>query len=182
MDNNEEKKPKRPRIGENRIAASSDGENNFSSKVDHGQQGDYHSPENGHREYNSYDRPYQPRPYNNRQQGGYNNRYNNQGGYNNNRQQGGYNNRYNNQGGYQPRQYQPQQGVEGAENTADQSAEGYAPSSQPEGYNAYRPSGYNNNRQGGYNNRQQGGYNNNRQGGYNNRQQGGYNNNRQGGY
>ncbi len=178
MDNNEEKKPKRPRIGENRIAASSDGENNFSSKVDHGQQGDYHSPENGHREYNSYDRPYQPRPYNNRQQGGYNNRYNNQGGYNNNRQQGGYNNRYNNQGGYQPRQYQPQQGVEGAENTADQSAEGYAPSSQPEGYNAYRPSGYNNNRQGGYNNRQQGGYNNNRQGGYNNRQQGGYNNNR----
>ena len=57
MDNNEEKKPKRPRIGENRIAASSDGENNFSSKVDHGQQGDYHSPENGHREYNSYDRP-----------------------------------------------------------------------------------------------------------------------------
>ncbi len=162
MDNNEEKKPKRPRIGENRIAASSDGENNFSSKVDHGQQGDYHSPENGHREYNSYDRPYQPRPYNNRQQGGYNNRYNNQGGYNNNRQQGGYNNRYNNQGGYQPRQYQPQQGVEGAENTADQSAEGYAPSSQPEGYNAYRPSGYNNNRQGGYNNRQQGGYNNNR--------------------
>ncbi len=182
MDNNEEKKPKRPRIGENRIAASSDGENNFSSKVDHGQQGDYHSPENGHREYNSYDRPYQPRPYNNRQQGGYNNRYNNQGGYNNNRQQGGYNNRYNNQGGYQPRQYQPHQGVEGAENTADQSAEGYAPSSQPEGYNAYRPSGYNNNRQGGYNNRQQGGYNNNRQGGYNNRQQGGYNNNRQGGY
>ncbi len=182
MDNNEEKKPKRPRIGENRIAASSDGENNFSSKVDHGQQGDYHSPENGHREYNSYDRPYQPRPYNNRQQGGYNNRYNNQGGYNNNRQQGGYNNRYNNQGGYQPRQYQPQQGVEGAENTADQSAEGYAPSSQPEGYNAYRPSGYNNNRQGGYNNRQQGGYNNNRQGGYNNRRQGGYNNRQQGGY
>ena len=51
MDNNEEKKPKRPRIGENRIAASSDGENNnFSSKVDHGQQGDFHSSENGHRE------------------------------------------------------------------------------------------------------------------------------------
>ncbi len=182
MDNNEEKKPKRPRIGENRIAASSDGENNnFSSKVDHGQQGDFHSSENGHREYSSYDRPYQPRPYNNRQQGGYNNRYNNQGGYNNNRQQGGYNNRYNNnQGGYQSRQYQPQQSAEGAENTTEQPAEGYTASSQPEGYNAYRPSGYNNNRQGGYNNnRQQGGYNN-KQGGYNNnRQQGGYNNNRQ---
>ncbi len=160
MDNNEEKKPKRPRIGENRIAASSDGENNnFSSKVDHGQQGDFHSSENGHREYSSYDRPYQPRPYNNRQQGGYNNRYNNQGGYNNNRQQGGYNNRYNNnQGGYQSRQYQPQQSAEGAENTTEQPAEGYTASSQPEGYNAYRPSGYNNNRQGGYNNnRQQGG-------------------------
>ncbi len=193
MDNNEEKKPKRPRIGENRIAASSDGENNnFSSKVDHGQQGDFHSSENGHREYSSYDRPYQPRPYNNRQQGGYNNRYNNQGGYNNNRQQGGYNNRYNNtQGGYQSRQYQPQQSAEGAENTTEQPAEGYTASSQPEGYNAYRPSGYNNNRQGGYNNNRQqggynnnrqGGYNNNRQGGYNNRQQGGYNNNRQGGY
>ncbi len=183
MDNNEEKKPKRPRIGENRIAASSDGENNnFSSKVDHGQQGDFHSSENGHREYSSYDRPYQPRPYNNRQQGGYNNRYNNQGGYNNNRQQGGYNNRYNNnQGGYQSRQYQPQQSAEGAENTTEQPAEGYTASSQPEGYNAYRPSGYNNNRQGGYNNnRQQGGYNNNRQQG-GGRQQGYHNNRQQGG-
>ncbi len=99
MDSNEEKKPKRPRIGENRIAASSEGETATYGKVENDHAGDYHhGGEVGqHREYGNYDRPYQPRNnYNNNRQGGYNN--NRQGGYNNNNRQGGYNN--NRQGGY----------------------------------------------------------------------------------
>ena len=203
MDSSEEKKPRRPRIGENRIAASSSGDGLFNNSDRTAGAGES-SSDAPRREYSGYDRPYQPRPY---VQRGYNNGrsgYNNQGGYNNNRQQGGYN-RYNNQqGGYQPRQYQQQsQPVDGVESSAAESAStesapttgysqqgGYNNNRQQGGYNRYnnnRQGGYNNNRQqGGYNkNRQQGGYNNNRQqGGYNNnRQQGGYNNNRQqGGY
>ncbi len=203
MDTSEEKKPRRPRIGENRIAASSAGEGSFSNAERTATPGDDASSDAPRREYSSYDRPYQPRPYTQR---GYNNGrsgYNNQGGYNNNRQQGGYNRYNNNQGGYQPRQYQQSQPVEGAENaSSDASASENAASTgynNQGGYNNNRQGGYNNNRynnnrqQGGYNNYQQGGYNNNRQqggynnnrqqGGYNNnRQQGGYNNNRQGGY
>ncbi|WP_290379162.1 pseudouridine synthase [uncultured Muribaculum sp.] len=169
----EEKKPKRPRIGENRIAASSDGDAQHYGKVNYDQPSDYQS--SGEHTQGDYqrERNYQPRPYNNnRQQGGYgNNRYN-QGGY---RQGNNYNNRYN-QGGYQPRQqYQSPAASEGAESTTPAEgtsmSEGYTPSTQQEG-------GYNNNRQqGGYNNRQQGGYNNNRQQGPN--RQGGYNNRRQ---
>ena len=94
--------------------------------------------------------------YQQRQQGGYRPRYNNdgqQGGYQQ-RQQGGYRPRYNNdgqQGGYQPRQqgYQPRQ------YNAD-GQQGYQPRQQ-----GYQP------RQGGFN---RGGYQ--RQGGYNNH--GGY--------
>ncbi|WP_290374327.1 pseudouridine synthase [uncultured Muribaculum sp.] len=178
----EEKKPKRPRIGENRIAASSDGDAQHYGKVNYDQPSDYQS--SGEHTQGDYqrERNYQPRPYNNnRQQGGYgNNRYN-QGGY---RQGNNYNNRYN-QGGYQPRQqYQSPAASEGAESTTPAEgtsmSEGYTPSTQQEGgYNNYRQQGgYNNNRQqGGYNNRQQGGYNNNRQQGPN--RQGGYNNRRQ---
>ena len=194
MENSEEKKPKRPRIGENRIAASPDGEVHFSSKVNYSQSEDRHNASES--DAGEYQRPYQPRNYNaNRQQGGYNaNRqggYGQQGGYGN-RQQGGYNNRYGNQGGYQPRtqSYQaPASSSDSDESTT--SAEGYAQTSAENsgyqsGYNnqRYNQGGYNNNRQGGYNNNRQGGYNNNRQGGYNNnRQQGGYNANRQqGGY
>ena len=196
MDNNQEKKPKRPRIGENRIAASSEGETAIYGKVESDHSGDYsQNGETTSRQYGSYDRPYQPRNNYNNRQGGYNNRqnnygnnrYNNQGGYNNNRQGGYGNNRYNNQGGYQPRQqYQSPAVTEGAETSAAEhsASEGYTPSTSQEGgyNNRYNnQGGYNNNRQGGYNNRQ-GGYNNNRQGGYNNNRQGGYNNNRQGGY
>ncbi len=89
----EEKKPKRPRIGENRIAASSDGDAQHYGKVNYDQPSDYQS--SGEHTQGDYqrERNYQPRPYNNnRQQGGYgNNRYN-QGGY---RQGNNYNNRYN---------------------------------------------------------------------------------------
>ncbi len=157
---NEEKKPKRPRIGENRIAASSDGDAQHYGKVNYDQSSDYQS--SGEHTQGDYqrERNYQPRPYNNRQQGGYgNNRYN-QGGY---RQGNNYNNRYN-QGGYQPRQqYQSPAASEGAESTTpaegSSMSEGYTPSTQQEGgYNNYRQQGGYNNRQGGYNNnrRQQG--------------------------
>ncbi len=206
MENNEEKKARRPRIGENRMAASSNGESHF-SKVDYNQptEPQSHTEKSSSDYQSSYDGAYSSRAYSSRQ-GGYNNR---QGGYNNNRQ-GGYNSRYN-QNGYQSRpSYHSTPsvtpGAEGADtDTASSTEQGFTPSSSENTYHAggYRPNTYNNNRQGGYNNRQggynqggynrqsynqggynnrQGGYNNNRQGGYNNNRQGGYNNNRQGGY
>ncbi|WP_295728169.1 pseudouridine synthase [uncultured Muribaculum sp.] len=192
--NNEEKKPRRPRIGD-RIQSGESGDavfnntntnyNNNTSSSDDAQQprADY-----------GQQRPYQPRQYNNQRQGGYQPRYNNQhggGGYQS--RQGGYN-RYNNQGGgYQPR-YNNQNATpatEGGEasSTTTQNTNSYGSDTNQQGYQngGYQPR-YNNqggyNRQGGYNNRQ-GGYNNqNRQGGYNNQnRQGGYNSqNRQGGY
>jgi 23S rRNA pseudouridine2605 synthase len=203
--NNEEKKPRRPRIGD-RIQSADGGDATFNGsksgyntnttstpaptsstddasamRNDYGQQRQYQP-----RQYNNRQAGYQPRQYN---QGGYQPR---QGGYNNRYNQGGYNNRYN-QGGYQPHyNNQPAaptaEGAEGAA-AAPQDAQqqnyqgGYQPRYNQGGYNN-RQGGYNNNRQGGYNNRQ-GGYNN-RQGGYNNgnNRQGGFNNgnNRQGGY
>mgnify|MGYP000552032877 CR=1 FL=1 len=151
----ENKKPKRRRIGESQ---EMNGESGHFEKVtynpkasfvptdsaqgapveggsDAAPRQDYRRPNyNNQNSYNSYG---------NNRQGGYNN--NRQGGYNN--RQGGYNNA---QGGY-----------------SDQQHDG--------GYNNY------DNQQGGYNNNRQGGYNNNRQGGYNNNnRQGGYNNNRPG--
>ncbi|MDE5687452.1 MAG: pseudouridine synthase, partial [Paramuribaculum sp.] len=168
MDSNE-KKSKRPRIGEMRTGTDSL-ENNqpISSNTNPG---------------NAETQDFRQEGYHPRQSNGYN-RYN----------QGGYNNRYNNhQGNYQPRvNYTPRPRPEGAEDNEGtiENAEGttgYQPRYQNNGYNN-RQGGYNN-RQGAYNNRQQGAYNNNRPGGYNpqrgynnNRnQQGGYNN-RQGGY
>ena len=178
MEENLEKKPRRPRIGEMRSAERVAGSEQF-EKVDYNQD----SQERG---------SYSQRPYGNRmggynRQGGYNN--NRQGGYNNNRQggynsrqggygnnrQGGYNN--NRQGGYNNNRY----------NNYDNNA---VENDQNANY-GNRMGGYgNNNRQGGYNqqrrnnnygnNNRQGGYNNNRQGGYGNNRQGGYNNNRQG--
>lgn len=166
MDTNE-KKPKRPRIGESRSVASEGQEASRYEKVNYTPGGERHSGESSD-DY-SGERNYQPRQYNNYRQNNYNNRYNN-GGYN---RQGGYNNnRYNNQGDYRPyRNYDFNNASSGEGDNASENAEQYTPQQRGD---------YNNNRQGGYNNRQ-GGYNNNRQGGYNNRQ-GGYNNNRQGGY
>ena len=109
--------------------------------------------------------------YQQRQQGGYRPRYNNdgqQGGYQQ-RQQGGYRPRYNNdgqQGGYQQRQqggYRPRYNNDGQQN-------GYQPRQQ----GGYRPRYNNDGQQGGYQPRQ-GGFN---RGGY--QRQGGYNNH--GGY
>lgn len=168
MDENVEKKARRPRIGESKGDIV---ENNNDSRYEMGSFGQ----DRGAADTQSSDSNYAPsstnynqRNYNNRQQGGYNRQqggYNRQGGYGNNRQQGGYNRQ---QGGYN-RNYNQQGGYD----NQDQ---------QGGGYN--RQGGYGNNRQQGGYNRQQGGYGNNRQqGGYgNNRQQGGYNNRQQGGY
>lgn len=171
MEENLEKKPRRPRIGEMR-AAENVGNGEQFEKVNYDQE----QVEQG---------SYVQRPYGNRQ-GGYNNRqggYNNrQGGYNN--RQGGYNNRqggYNNnrQGGYNNRQ--------GNYNRYNNYDNGGDVEQQNNGAYNNRQGGYNNNRQGGFNQRRNNNFGNNRQGGYNNRQggynnrQGGFNNNRKGG-
>jgi len=83
-----EKKPKRPRIGENRVASADSQEYTRSDNAgttpaaDNGSHGEA-SAERTHSEYNQGN--YQQRPYGNRQ-GGYNRYDNNQGGY----RQGGY--------------------------------------------------------------------------------------------
>ncbi len=174
MDENLEKKPRRPRIGEVRATENAGIGEQF-EKVNYDQeqveQGSYVQRPYGNRQggygQNSYNRQ---SGYNNNRQGGYGN--NRQNGYNNrqgvyNNRQGGYNNR---QGGYNNNRY----------NNYDGNADGEQLNAG--NYNNYQGGGYNNNRQGGYNNqRRNNNYNNNRQGGFNNRQ-GGYNNNRQGGF
>ena len=187
MDENLEKKAKRPRISMVRPMSAEMGDSESTKdytarsaeNAEGGEQQHYGTGYNNRRGgYNNYG--------NNRQQGGYG--YNNrQGGYNNNRQGGYNNNRYNNN--YYNHNTESAQVAEGEAHTSAEGQEG-APQQggyQQGGYNRQggynnRQGGYNNNRQGGYNNNRQGGYNNNRQGGYNNNRQGGYNNNRQGGY
>ncbi len=180
--NNEEKKPRRPRIGD-RMQVGEGGDAVFNStKPNYSNPSPADDSQGPRNDYGQ--RPYQPRQYNNNRPGGYQPRYNNQGGYN---RQGGYNNRYN-QGGYQPRynnNAQPAAVSESGDSASASPATPYNSDSQQSNYQGgYQPrynnqGGYNN-RQGGYNNQnRQGGYNNqNRQGGYNNRP-GGYNKNRQ---
>ncbi len=203
MESQEEKRPKRARIGDNRFVGSSTGTTSgynrpvfeskpkFESTESEETTGSYTPRDNQEtgtyqrREYNSYNSYNRQSGYNNYRQGGYNNGgYNRQDGYNNNgynRQNNGYGNR-----SYTPRPYTPQTTGTPTEGATTNSAEteGATEGQQPQqrSYNNYRQGGYNNNRQGGYNNYRQSGYNNNRQGGYNNNRQGGYNNNRQGGY
>ena len=200
MDSNE-KKTKRPRIGEMRSNAIDTPESSTSMtrKDDSGSSaqstGDSQAYAAGSRQdYSRPQRPYNMQP----RQGGYQSR---QGGYQ--PRQGGY------QGGYQPR-YQPRpsaqtsaEGSDSTESSAPQQPQqgnyqrynpqqgsrqgGYQPRYNPQGGYGQQ-GGYNpNQRQGGYNpNQRQGGYNpNQRQVGYNNQRQGGYNNQgnrRQGGY
>ncbi len=163
MDSNE-KKGKRPRIGESRGMAPDVN----SEQGSYTPSADYQQSDKPTREYSSgyQQRSYQQRPY---QQRTYNNRYNNH---------------YNNasDGGYRPRQqYQApaDANAEGttSESSTEQAADGTM-TQRPYQPRQYQQRPYNNNRQGGYNNNRQGGYNN-RQGGYNNHQ--GYNNNRQDG-
>ena len=156
MDENTEKRVKRPRIGENKGEAM-ENESRYSNYETRGAQGadDQHEAGAGYNQNYSRQRNYGNQGGYNRQ-GGYN-----QGGYNQNRQ-GGYN--QNRQGGY------------------NQNRQGGYNQNRQGGYNQNRQGGYNQNRQGGYNQNRQGGYNQNRQGGYNQNRQGGYNQNRQGGY
>lgn len=164
MDENTEKRVKRPRIGENKGEAM-ENESRYSNYETRGAQGadDQHEAGAGYNQNYSRQRNYGNQGGYNRQggynQGGYN--QNRQGGYNQNRQ-GGYN--QNRQGGY------------------NQNRQGGYNQNRQGGYNQNRQGGYNQNRQGGYNQNRQGGYNQNRQGGYNQNRQGGYNQNRQGGY
>ncbi len=193
-----EKKPKRPRIGENRVASADSQEYTRSDNAgatpaaDNGSHGEA-SAERTHSEYNNGN--YQQRPYGNRQ-GGYNRYDNNQGGYRQGgyqQRQGGYQNRqggyrqggyqqrpYNNQGGYQQRQYGNRQQEGGYQprqqrpynNQGGYQQRQYGNRQQEGGYRPRQQRPYNN--QGGGYQQRQGGYQN-RQGGYNrqNRQQGG---------
>ena len=164
----EEKKPKRPRIGAS-AAASANVTPEGTSEA-HYDKANHTSGENQSSGITSEQGGYQHRPY---QQRSYNNRgyqprqYNNYG-------HDGYQDRQN----YVPRQ-QPMNAASGEEGTSQEGGENAQQTST-----GYQPRQYNNNRmQGGY--RQQRPYNNNRPGGYqqrpynNNRMQGGYN---QGGY
>ena len=183
MEENVEKKARRPRIGESKseIVDTNEGryeriEYNAENRGDSSSSGDYASGYNNQREYGDQ------RGYN--QRGGYaprgnygNNRYNNyenaegqqEGGENAGYQQRGYNNQ---RGGYN------QRGNNGGYNNQ---RGGY--NNQRGGYNQRGNNGGYNNQRGGYNNQRgnNGGYNNQR-GGYNQRgNNGGYNNQR-GGY
>ena len=160
--NQEEKKPKRPRIG-------------MSQQPDERQEAHTNNSTGEETTNRTYERPYQGY-----HQGGYHSQqgYQRQGGYQQPRygQQRPYGNRQQN---YNQRPYdrQPQETAEGETSTTSESQTGYQP--RQGGYQP-RQGGYqprqNYNRQGGYN--QQGGYQP-RQGGYQPRQ-GGYN--QQGGY
>ena len=139
MDENTEKRVKRPRIGENKGEAM-ENESRYSNYEARGAQGADDQNEAGTGYNQNYNRQ---RNYGN--QGGYNRQGGyNQGGYNQNRQ-GGYN--QNRQGGY------------------NQNRQGGYNQNRQGGYNQNRQGGYNQNRQGGYNQNRQGGYNQNRQGG-----------------
>ena len=171
--NSNEKKPKRPRIGQAyRVSDSQQAEDRPRfTRPDSSEDSEYRPK-----------RPYQPR-----QEGGYQPRP-----YQPRRQEGGYQNRQ--QGGYQPRPYQPRPLNPDHENTENKTVEGgdeqqqprpyqprpYQPHRQEGGYQPRQQGGYQN-RQGGYQPRQQGGYQN-RQGGYQPRQQGGYQNRQDGGH
>ena len=141
MDENTEKRVKRPRIGENKGEAVEnesryggyDSRNSMGADEQGGAVAGYSQ---------NYNRP---RPYGN--QGGYNRQGGyGQGGYGNRQQGGGYGNRQQG-GGYGNRQ----QGG------------GYGNRQQVGGYGNRQQGGYGNRQQGGYGNRQQGGFNNNRQ-------------------
>lgn len=194
MDSNE-KKPKRPRIGENRTDGYADERETRYEKVNYSPQPMPEGPSDESvtgTDGSAEQRVYAPRPYNGgvRQQGSYNNRYNGArtGGYQ--PRQGNYNNRYNNQGGYQPRYnnrynnnpggYQPRQGI--APSDVDGGATGENEEMRQGGYQPRQQGGYQPRHQGGYQPRQQGGYQPRHQGGYQSRQQGGYQPRQQGGY
>jgi len=188
------KKPKRPRIGENNASLDENLENGRYEKVEYSahahtpnQGEEATTPEGGYQQHEGY----QPRQGGYHRQGGYQQR---QGGYQ--QRQGGYQPRYQQrQGGYQPRyqqRYQQPQ-VTGEQDTNadsstmmnDQQQGGYQPQQggyQPrQGGYQQRQGGYQQ-RQGGYQQRQGGGYQQRQGGGYQQRQGGGYQQRQGGGY
>lgn len=189
MENNEnEKRPKRPRIGQTPAAASDGSTLSRYEKVSYSSRrttvGNDDAENNGERP--RFQRTYGPR----RSYGNYDNTRPQQGGY--------YNNGYNRQGGYNNRTRPDYNRPEGEQTQSPDATVRTDAPHQSIGYQPRYNNGYNNNRQGGYGNRPQGTYNNyHQQGGYNNRpnynnhnqsgsygenrQQGGYNN-RQSGY
>ena len=198
MDTNE-KKPKRPRIGQNPENEAND--RTTYERLDresHGSDVNGDLPENPR----PYQRPYQRQFNNNYNRNAFNPDYNRdsynhqrpyqQRNYNHegtslesdgNNPGSGYNQRENGYNGYNRQQggYNNYNRQQGGYNNYNRQQGGY--NRQQGGYNNRQQGGYNNRQQGGYNNRQQGSYSNNRQqGGYNNRQQGGYNNRQQGAY
>ena len=145
---NEEKKPKRPRIGIPRPAAASNPDSS--------------APRYDKLNFNQERTPRFQSDASSAQEGG----FHEQSQYTQHRQQGGYQPR---QGGYQPRQqggYQPRQGGYGHQGTYNQG--GYQPRQNSDNDQEQQP------REGGYQPRQQGGYQPRQQGGYQPRQQGGY--------
>ena len=179
MDENTEKRVKRPRIGENKGEAMENDVrySNYESRCVQGAD----DQDSG----TGYNQNYRQRNYGG--QGGYNRQGGyNQGGYGNRQQGGGYGNRQQG-GGYGNRQQGGGYGnrSQGGGYGNRQQGGGYGNRQQGGGYgNRQQGGGYGNRPQGGgYGNRSQGGGYGNRQqgGGYGNRQQGGYNQNRQGG-
>ncbi len=164
--NSNERKSRRPRIGQNRTPMTPEGD--F-------RQPDREGPDSGFSVQGGENGEHMRRTYS-RRQGGY---------YNNSPYQGG----YGYQDGYQPRRRYDNQAPDGYGDAQSQQG-GYDGGYQQRrgGYNNQRQGGYNNQRRGDYgNNQRQGGYYDQRQGGYGNSngpRQGGYNNNapRQGGY
>jgi len=153
--NSNERKSRRPRIGQNRTPMTPEGD--F-------RQPDREGPDSGFTAQGGENGEHMRRTYP-RRQGGY---------YNNAPYQSGYDYR----DGYQPRRrYNNNLNPDGYGDVQSQQG-GF-----DGGYQQHRD-GYDNRRQGGYNNQRQGGYGSQRQGGYYNQRQGGYNNNgsRQGGY
>ena len=179
MDENLEKKPKRPRIGEAKSNPESTGDSSRYEKVDYeheSQQARNEQSEEGYQPH--YQGGYQQRGYQQRgyQQRGYQQRGYQQRGY----QQRGYQQRGYQQGyqqqGYQAGYEQPVAGEPMGENDMQGQQGGYQPRQQG-GYQPRQQGGYRQ-QQGGYR-QQQGGYRQ-QQGGYR-QQQGGYRQ-QQGGY
>jgi len=173
---NEEKRPRRPRIGQQRPAAAS----NPDSSAPRYDRMNY-SPERNFR-YNNQGEPHQHGGEADQQHTQYTQHRQDQGGY---RRQNGYQQRQQ-YGGYNQNGYHPRQ--QASENQSEEQAQGEY---QPRAYEGYQPR-----RQGGYR-QQQGGYRQNngynqqngyRQGGYRQQQggyrqqQGGYQPRQQGGY
>lgn len=152
-----EKKPKRPRIGENRGVINDPDARPRYNQTEAASSDDAQSSDGNYQQR----RPYAQNAY---QQRGYQSQYP--------RQQRSY--------GYQNPEGGETEAAEGQQDGGYQSH--YQPryqQRQPGGYQQRQQGGYQQRQQGGYQQRQQGGYQQ-RQGGYNNqRQQGGYNNNRQ---